>query len=250
MLHQITQFQKDAKAMGRDPNSIEELKTWIEGKRIQDFWVVLKPIPDMSSLADIFFKSNIADIGTMFVEGLKEADIAGTFDNEKEARYLAEDLLAYSKSGETKSDDQDNINDVIGFRVVVVSGDSEGKKGTVVDLVPIEEGEEEVEIKYLVKLDEEGDKIDFYEYELDILETDSSYIIPAETAVDIDQDLFEELESVVGSFQGLLYEDYDTGNIFISFAKSISDNALKNFLSSYNIKYEKVNGSSETEVHD
>ncbi len=64
-----------------------------EGKEINpEFWVVTKPT-DVSTLADIWFKSNPNHYANQIRGGLKEDEVAGFYNSEADATEVANKLL-------------------------------------------------------------------------------------------------------------------------------------------------------------
>lgn len=61
--------------------------------KIDRLWIVIYPGPK-STLADILFSANVADLQKQFAGGLDPNDVFGMYDNEKEARENAESLLS------------------------------------------------------------------------------------------------------------------------------------------------------------
>ena len=80
----INQFQKDAKKVGRDENSIEELKIWVEAKE--------KNKKGFSSDDDVVLKAiSVGDISeTDLFEAIYESDAQSLLDDNP---YILENLI-------------------------------------------------------------------------------------------------------------------------------------------------------------
>jgi hypothetical protein len=84
--HQADHYQK---RVGGDKDKKEKT----EAAKIDRVWVVLYPGPK-STLKDILFAANVAELQKLFAGGLSPKDVFGMYDNQKEAKGHADSLLS------------------------------------------------------------------------------------------------------------------------------------------------------------
>lgn len=81
----LREMGKDAKMKGKPVK--------LTAAKIDRLWIVTYPGPK-STLTDILFSANVADLQKQFAGGLSPKDVFGMYDNQKEAKGHAESLLS------------------------------------------------------------------------------------------------------------------------------------------------------------